>query len=152
MVTRLSEVLSIEILSNWKNLRAVANVDSAFCNKSYRWDFQCLLSDPTFASSDSTYRNSKSFWTWCERNGIKVQLMKALKCDNKSDSLVAKIDCSKVIEFHVDQLGKVCDVAKLVNKSIQLKIFKVSDGHMSSTKVFNQFFFTDFRSHLVWFD
>ncbi len=117
MLTRLPEVLSIDILSTWCDLETVTKVDSAFCNKMNRWDFQRLLNDITFSSNDSTCRSSKSFWEWIVANGIKVQHMKGMWFDGKCDKLAAKVDCSKVIEFHVCRLEKVDHVVKLINRS-----------------------------------
>jgi hypothetical protein len=95
MLTRLPEVLSIDILSNWCDLQTVAKVNSAFCNKVNRSDFLCLLSDPKFASTDSSYQSSMEFREWIESKGIKLQY---LSCEHMSSKLLTNADCSKAHE------------------------------------------------------
>ncbi len=71
-----------------------------------------------FASIDTRYRSSKTFWKWIATYGIKLQCMKDVWFEDVSD----ETDCSKVIEFQLVRLKKVHLVARFVNKSIHLKI------------------------------
>jgi hypothetical protein len=122
MLTRLIEVLSIDILSNWCDLKTVANVNSAFCND--RWNFLCLLNDPTFVSTDITYPSVDAFWKWIVLNDIKVHHVKG----SKSVKCVANFDSSKVSVFQmVSQQKLTRQVAKLTNQMIQLKDLTVYD-------------------------
>jgi hypothetical protein len=125
MLTHLPEVLSIDILSNWCDLKTVAKLDSAFCNKLDRMDFQHLLHDPTFASTDSKYCHSELFWRWIVNKRIKLIRLNGMWWGNISDDCVAELDCSKVIEFHTDKLQEH-PAAKLINKSHHLKTIDIT--------------------------
>ncbi len=128
MLTRLLEVLAIDILSNWCDLKTVAKVVSAFCNKLNRLDFLCLLADPTFVSHDSGYRSSYSFWRWIVLNSIKLQRMKAFCCNNNMlDLVIAEVDRSKVTELQVIPFEPVHNVANLINNSVRVKTLMICD-------------------------
>ncbi len=89
MFACLSEVLSIDILSNWSDLETMAKVNSAFCNKVERSNFLCILVDPVFSSNDSSYPTSNAFWKWIVSHGVKLQY---LNCENLSDTHVTNVD------------------------------------------------------------
>jgi hypothetical protein len=128
MLTRLHEVLSIDILSNWCDLKTIAKANSAFCNKMERLDLLCLISDPTFGSHDITYRSSDAFWKWMVLNRIKVYHLKSLMWgDRKFVRFIANLDCSKVVDFHIDKLKNLNHVAMLMNKMNHLKVLTVND-------------------------
>jgi hypothetical protein len=121
MLTRLFEVLSIDILSNWCDLKTVAKVSSAFCSKNERVDFLCLINNPTFGSTDITYPIVDAFWKWIILNGIKVQHMKG----TKSVRYAAHLDCSKVVEFHMEKFKKLNHVVNLINQMSHLKVLRI---------------------------
>jgi hypothetical protein len=127
MLTLLTEVLSIDVLSNWCDLETVAKVDSAFCNKTDRpLNFLGLLADPFFGSSERTDGRLKSFWEWVGQRAIKVRSMTVVWNDNLLDRLVTNVDCSKVTEFFVLHLNQVDLVAQLINRSTCLKTLQIN--------------------------
>jgi hypothetical protein len=124
MLTHIFEALSIDILSNWCDLKTVAKVNSAFCTKKERLVFLCLLNDSTFDSTDSSYYSSDAFWNWIVLNGIKMQHVKGRLPVQCTETL----DCSKVDVFHMVRTQKLtAQVAELTNKMIHLKVLTVYD-------------------------
>jgi hypothetical protein len=120
MLTRLPEVLSIDILSEWCDLKIVAKVNSAFC------------------STDSTYSNTKSFWEWIVMNEMKLIRVKGMWCAGTDDAFVHKVNFSKVNEFYVNRLKKVRFLVMLINKSIDLKLLDISASNSYTDNALNE--------------